>query len=104
FCSKSCQTRWRNTEYKGEKHLMWKGGLNIDYRKIIINSDFVEMCGLCGCEDKRILVVHHIDKNRKNCNITNLAWLCHNCHHLVHFDKAKQEEFLLKRKNMATIV
>lgn len=104
FCSKSCQTKWRNTEYKGDKHLLWKGGSNIDYRKIILNSGIIEKCTLCDSEDKRVLAVHHVDKNRKNCNISNLAWLCHNCHHLVHFDKTELNKFLLRRNNMATIV
>jgi predicted HNH restriction endonuclease len=31
-----------------------------------------------------VLAVHHVDQNRTNNKVTNLAWLCHNCHHLVH--------------------
>jgi predicted HNH restriction endonuclease len=38
----------------------------------------------------RVLAVRHIDQNHKNNNVENLAWLCHNCHHLVHNDKVEQ--------------
>ena len=47
----------------------------------------MEMCGICKISDKRVLVVHHVDSNRKNNTFKNLMWLCRNCHCLVHFDK-----------------
>jgi len=42
------------------------------------------ICSKCGFEDKRVLVIHHKDYNRKNNNINNLIWLCRNCHYLIH--------------------
>ncbi|MBU4162493.1 HNH endonuclease, partial [Patescibacteria group bacterium] len=38
----------------------------------------------CGISDKRVLVVHHIDGNRKSNSIKNLERLCCNCHAIAH--------------------
>ena len=84
FCSKSCQTIWRNTFFSGPLHPNWIDGANKDYRKIIKSSSKTKVCVLCGNIDERVLVVHHLDKNRRNNNIENLEWLCANCHQLVH--------------------
>jgi predicted HNH restriction endonuclease len=42
--------------------------------------------------------VHHIDKDRTNNTLKNLAWLCHNCHYLVHHDKLEMQRFLKSLK------
>jgi len=86
FCSKSCQTIWRNKEFSGNKSKLWKDGWST-YREVISKSTLFKKCKMCGEQDLRVLAVHHIDKNRKNYKIDNLVWLCHNCHHLVHSDK-----------------
>ncbi len=86
FCSKSCQTQWRNTQFTGPKHANWKGG-RYTYRNILIKSLVNKKCEKCGTSDMRILAVHHVDKNRGNNKLENLSWLCHNCHHLVHHYK-----------------
>ena len=93
FCSKSCQTKWRNSEFKGEKHANWKEGLHA-YRRIMTQSKKVQVCKLCKIVDFRVLAVHHVDENRKNNTIENLEWLCHNCHHLVHHYKVEQEKLM----------
>jgi hypothetical protein len=84
FCSKSHQTLWRNITFVGSRHGNWKGGENINYKKFLIKNKIKTICKLCGCKDKRVLAVHHLDKNHKNNNLKNLIFLCHNCHHLVH--------------------
>ena len=90
FCGKSCQTKWRNVLYSGHKHLGWKGGRST-YRKVMLKSKKETQCILCKKEDFRVLVVHHVDQNHSNFDVTNLVWLCHNCHFLAHHDKlAKQ--------------
>jgi len=91
FCSKSCQTKWRNSEFVGDKHGNWKGG-EFTYRDILKRNNIPEICKICKTKDSRILAVHHIDKNHKNNKIENLLWLCHNCHHLVHHYKNEQEK------------
>src|SRR3990167_7632742 len=35
FCSKSCQTVWRNKEFSGPKHKMWKNGESTYRRKAL---------------------------------------------------------------------
>ncbi len=84
FCSKSCQTLWRNSYYSGPKHPNWKGGDNIGYKKLLVKSGIKSICKICRLKDQRILIVHHKDKNNKNHKVDNLIWLCLNCHHLVH--------------------
>ncbi len=83
FCSKSCQTLWRNSIYSGKNHPNWRGGEGI-YRKILRESDRVKECAKCGIKDRRILSAHHLDRSRKNNNLGNLIYLCMNCHFLVH--------------------
>jgi hypothetical protein len=31
-----------------------------------------------------------VDGNRKNSEVRNLEWLCHNCHYLVHHDTVEK--------------
>jgi len=93
FCSKSCQTVWRNQEFIGAKHANWKMGL-FAYRSVLSRHKIPKFCILCKTKDQRVLAVHHIDKNRKNNNISNLSWLCHNCHFLVHHNKEESLKFV----------
>ena len=98
FCSKSCQTLWRNKfVYIGKNHPNWKNGQTI-YRDILQRSKKEEICTLCGTRDKRVLAAHHLDGNRKNVKLKNLIWLCWNCHFLVHHDKDT------KKRLMAAVV
>ena len=84
FCSKVCQTIWRNKiVFIGENHANWKHGKSA-YRRILKSTEKEQNCSLCHNRDKRVLIVHHKDKNRSNNGIDNLIWLCHNCHYLVH--------------------
>lgn len=93
FCSKSCQTKWRNSVFVGPKHANWKEGLHA-YRSVMFRNQILKVCRLCKTVDERILAVHHIDHNRKNNKVTNLAWLCHNCHFLVHHDMSEKKKFM----------
>ncbi len=102
FCSKKCSLKWQNTEFVGEKHPNWVNG-EYSYRALLKKAKIVQECSLCGKDDQRILVVHHVDKNRQNNIKGNLTWLCHNCHHLVHHYVKK--EFLPKiRQNDKEVV
>ena len=84
FCSKSCQTIWRNSIVNiGIKHHNWIDG-RYTHKNILTKSNILKICTLCKSKDERILAVHHIDKNHINNDLKNLAWLCHNCHFLVH--------------------
>lgn len=93
FCSKSCQTKWRNSVFIGSKHANWKDGLYA-YRSVLTRHKIPKQCKLCNTTDTRVLAVHHIDQNRKNNKVDNLAWLCHNCHHLVHHHDEVKAKFM----------
>lgn len=102
FCSKSCQTQWRNTYFIEEKHANWLNGKSI-YRKILLKSNCKQLCIGCGISDKRILIVHHIDHDRTNNKVQNLTWACHNCHYLIHSDSQFECMIKNKLKNMVPI-
>ena len=94
FCNRSCQTKWRNSVFVGEKHANWKTGANV-YRTLLARSGVARVCNLCRTRDKRILAVHHIDHHRANNDLKNLAWLCHNCHFLVHHHEEERKKFMV---------
>lgn len=86
FCSKSCQTVWRNKTYIEERHSGWINGKST-YRNIIKRRNINQICSNCSLTDVRVLIVHHIDRNRTNNKVSNLIWLCRNCHYLIHEGK-----------------
>lgn len=83
FCTKTCQTKWRNTIHSGPQHSNWKDGKHA-YRRMMHPSTRPQVCGRCKTADIRVLAVHHLDHDRTNNTLDNLVWLCHNCHHLTH--------------------
>lgn len=97
FCGKSCQTKWRNNFFSKEKHPNYING-DHSYKNVLLKTGVIQVCRLCKTDDVRVLAVHHVDHNHFNNKVENLAWLCHNCHHLVHHHKKEHERF------MATIV
>lgn len=94
FCSKSCQTIWRNSElFARENHGNWKGGKS-SYRQFMTRASVEKLCARCKNDDSRVLAVHHKDRNRQNNVPDNLIWLCHNCHYLVHHFKQESQDFV----------
>lgn len=84
FCSKKCHCSWENENTRcGENAPNWVAGESA-YRQLLKRYGKSEKCRICGITDKRVLVVHHIDSNRKNNKPENLEWLCRNCHCIVH--------------------
>ncbi len=98
FCSKSCQTLWRNKYFSGKRHKRWKGGVGVSYRSRVDSSGRKKICARCNELDYRILAVHHLDEDRMNNHLENLVYLCHNCHHLIHRDKVEKRLFNKKLK------
>lgn len=97
FCGKSCQTQWRNQLFVGPKHANWKHGRQV-YRSVLSRVGREKVCEICRTKDERILAVHHKDRNRLNNAAENLAWLCHNCHFLVHhYDVGRDRDLLVER-------
>lgn len=93
FCSKSCQTVWRNRYFSGAKHSNWIDGQG-SYRALSSRNGFRKLCSRCQNKDERVLAVHHLDRNQKNNTLTNLVWLCHNCHFLIHCDNLEEQRFM----------
>ena len=84
FCTKKCQTLWRNSEvYVGSNHPNWTNGEST-YRVRLLRSGRKKNCERCLTKDTRIIAVHHRDKNRSNNKLTYLIWLCQNFHFLIH--------------------
>lgn len=98
FCTKRCQTLWRNSLYVGSKHGNWRHGRTA-YRSILGRAKRKKVCVVCKTKDMRVLTVHHIDKDRTNNAVENLAWLCHNCHFLVHHYDVGRDLGLLKPRH-----
>lgn len=95
FCTKSCQTVWRNSQlFANENHPNWSSG-QFSYRQRLLRSDAVQACAKCSTDDMRVMAVHHRDRNRLNNQVSNLVWLCHNCHYLVHHYKDEAKGFLV---------
>lgn len=63
--------------FKGSHYLWWRRKLLKDIGK----------CEKCGFDIKRILILHHKDRNRSNNERENLELLCWNCHMLGHEKK-----------------
>ena len=59
FCTKSCQTLWRNQIYVGENSANWKNGEKA-YRSILLRSNQNQACVLCKIDDLRILTAHYL--------------------------------------------
>jgi len=96
FCTKKCQTLWRNSIYIEDRSSNWING-NKSYRKIMSRRDLLSKCFRCNITDIRVLVIHHVDHDRTNNAINNLKCICQNCHFLVHHYKDIDEE--LKNDN-----
>lgn len=94
FCSKSCQTIWRNKQYTRDKHPNWSTGQS-SYRTVLLREGHEMFCQKCNNDDKRVLAVHHKDKDRNNNSLNNLIWLCHNCHYLVHHFVEESDGFII---------
>src|SRR3989344_7312102 len=50
FCTKKCQTLWRNQIYVGEKHGNWKHG-RASYRSVLGRAKRKETCEVCKTDD-----------------------------------------------------
>lgn len=76
----------------GSGNPMWRGGVSFEpYCDLWRNSEFKEfikwrdgyICNNAGCYNIDDLVIHHIDYNKKNCDVSNLITLCRSCNSKV---------------------
>jgi len=95
FCSRKCYlTKLRRDGSHLKKESKLHKGTHIVKKRILEKRHF---CDRCGFSDKRILEIHHKDKNRKNNDEDNILLLCPNCHAILHYDdKSGPYRFLSK--------
>lgn len=93
FCSKKCSNIWLGKQHSESNHPNWITG-GFSYKAMMKRRSSNPSCVICGKTDTRILAIHHTNKNRQNNNPVNLAWLCHNCHFLVHHHAEEYKKFL----------
>jgi len=98
FCNKSCQTQWRNQFFVGRLHTNWIHGRSA-YKTVLSRIGRERTCEICKTQDRRVLAVHHIDQVRTNIDPSNLVWLCHNCHFLVHHYDVGRDRGLLRPRS-----
>lgn len=85
FCNKSCACSYNNSHFRlGENNPNWKGGQCVSSYTTTAYRTYIHECVICGCSDKEMLDVHHIDCNRENNDPDNLIILCANHHAKVH--------------------
>ena len=87
FCSKSCSNAHSNRKHTGPNARNFKHGKSM-YRDLAL-SKYQKVCMICGCDKEYAIQVHHIDGDRSNGSIDNLAVLCANCHLGVHKEAIK---------------
>lgn len=84
FCSVSCHCSWENKNVRcGVNAPNWIAGESA-YRALLKRFKIPFLCSRCGIADKRVLIVHHKDGNRRNNTIKNLERVCCNCHAILH--------------------
>ena len=75
----------------GQDNPAWKGGLSFEPYTSLFNQQLKDkvrtrdnfICQICNMpelECNQRLAIHHIDYNKKNCNMENLISLCCKCH------------------------
>ncbi len=92
-----CQNILRSVRLSGNGNPNWKGGIqNKPYCEIWSNLEFKESikfrddykCLNPHCSNKSdILVIHHIDYNKDNCDNNNLITLCNSCNVKANYDR-----------------
>lgn len=82
----------------GANHHSWQGGKSfepytIDWTETLkksIREKYHYMCQICGNYG---IIVHHIDYNKKNCDMKNLIVLCNKCHAKTNYNRKEWLKF-----------
>jgi hypothetical protein len=77
---------------EAHKHQIKKGSRTRNRKEYIQlakqNRNWIcEICGKKKTNETFDLIVHHVDRNNKNNNVSNLMVLCQNCHAREHFTR-----------------
>lgn len=101
YCNNTCQFEYQNKKrikdflegkYKGKRLLYAKGRWN----RVLLEKTFGEKCNCCGIGNEWIgkpitLEVNHIDGKAYNNILSNLEFLCPNCHSQTKTFRAKNK-------------
>lgn len=90
-------------DMRGENNPNWKGGItnelycdawaDKEYKQSILERDAFQ-CQNSDCwKTSNILVIHHVDYNKKNCCPKNLITLCNSCNTRANFNREIWQEF-----------
>lgn len=95
-CSRACANKLRiGTKYTGLR-LKDKVVTAFFLKKRLVKLKG-PVCERCSFDNLDILQVHHIDRNRKNNDLSNLELLCPNCHYSEHYYNGGLAERLLRK-------
>lgn len=97
YCSYKCKHIAQSDRMSGEGNPFWKGGIGEKYQRwgkgfgkhlktLVKKRDkfICQMCKMIESKSDLRFIVHHIDKNPQNNEISNLILLCHPCHMSIH--------------------
>ena len=93
----------------GKHNSNWRGGTSREPYSVDWTDDLKRAirkrdrytCQICGVEPA--VFVHHIDYDKKNCNLDNLITLCSSCHSKTNFNRNKWIKYFNKKLNARTI-
>jgi len=103
FCSRTCKDKAQRINGYKEIQPFHYGKSIRNYRSIAF-SKYDMKCEICGYNTRpEILEVHHIDRNRKNNELSNLIILCPNCHAALTYKHAVLKHRKLIWKNQKRV-
>ena len=77
--------------------------MRINYRKLAFET-YPPICAYCGFGVPEVLEVAHLDGNRDNNAVENLAILCPNCHKMLDIDLIPTETIVLMRDREKRVI
>jgi len=105
--------RKQSESISGKKNFQWiKDRSLMEYpaewnkrRKAQVRDRDQHRCQECGMSEAQLgykLSVHHVDYNKKNCDLTNLISLCHSCHSQTNFSRKEWENYFKNKIQCST--
>lgn len=85
FCTRKCKDEAQRIENNfTEMHPPHYGQFSSNRYRDTAYAVFPKVCMACGwCKYKKLMEVHHLDSDRSNNDISNLAVLCPICHRAI---------------------
>lgn len=83
FCNRECKEAGQGYIKEIQPSHYGTGTGEFSYREKAFNH-YKAICAHCSYSNILALEVHHIDKNRRNNDLSNLQILCANCHTIEH--------------------